>query len=96
MAYQLTINPNAKREWDKLDSTIRNQFINKLEKVLINPKVKKNLLYKQDNIPYYKIKLRTVGYRLVYGVRDNTLTITIISVGKRNRGQVYEIAKSRS
>ncbi|MGH8475365.1 MAG: type II toxin-antitoxin system RelE family toxin [Methylococcales bacterium] len=32
--------------------------------------------------PYiYKIKLRQLGYRLVYSVQDKTITVTVISVG---------------
>jgi len=31
----------------------------------------------------YKIKLRSVGYRLVYEVRDQQLLIVVIAVSKR-------------
>ncbi len=43
----------------------------------------------------YKIKLRQVGYRLVYAVEDKTITVTVIAVGKRNRNEVYDLALSR-
>ena len=43
----------------------------------------------------YKIKLAAVGYRLVYRVEDETVFVTVIAAGKRDRLKVYEAAKSR-
>ena len=43
----------------------------------------------------YKIKLRTVGYRIVYRVEDDVLYVTVIAVGKRERNRVYADAKDR-
>lgn len=41
---------------------------------------------------HYKIKLRRLGYRLVYGVSDEVVTVTVVAVARRERGQVYEAA----
>lgn len=43
----------------------------------------------------YKIKLRSVGYRLVYEVRDAEVVVVVIAVGKRERNAVYEAAAKR-
>jgi len=43
----------------------------------------------------YKIKLRNVGYRLVYEVRDTELVIVVVAVGKRERNTVYKTAARR-
>lgn len=43
----------------------------------------------------YKIKLRSIGYRLVYEVIDSRLVVTVIAVGKRERSKVYGSAASR-
>ena len=43
----------------------------------------------------YKIKLRASGYRLVYEVHDDTVTVMVIAVGKRDRGEVYAKAAER-
>ena len=43
----------------------------------------------------YKIKLRSVGYRLVYEVRNQQLLILVIAVGKRDRNAVYRAADER-
>jgi mRNA interferase RelE/StbE len=45
---------------------------------------------------FYKIKLRQAGYRLVYEVNDQIITVTAISVGKRERGKVYNDAMKRA
>ncbi len=43
----------------------------------------------------YKIKLRTSGYRLVYQVIDEKVVLLVISVGKREGNEVYQIADMR-
>jgi mRNA-degrading endonuclease RelE of RelBE toxin-antitoxin system len=43
----------------------------------------------------YKIKLRSAGYRMVYRVMDEVLVVTVIAVGKRERGDVYKNAVDR-
>jgi mRNA interferase RelE/StbE len=37
-----------------------------------------------------------VGYRLVYEVNDSIVTVTVISVGKRDKGKVYKAAMTRT
>lgn len=44
---------------------------------------------------HYKIKLRQLGYRLVYRVRDDTVTVIVVAVGKRERNEAYEAARRR-
>ena len=43
----------------------------------------------------YKIKLRSVGYRLVYEVRDGVLIVVVIAVGRRDRNAAYKAAEMR-
>ncbi|MFH1043566.1 MAG: type II toxin-antitoxin system RelE/ParE family toxin [Pseudomonadota bacterium] len=61
-----------------------------LEQRLVNPRVPASRLSGQQD--RYKIKLRTVGYRLVYEVRDTELVVVVIAIAKRERNAVYEIA----
>lgn len=91
--YQLAFNASAKKEWDKLNSTIRLQFASKLKQRLDNPHVEADKL--RDMPGCYKIKLRSLGYRLVYEVRDRELIVTVVAVGKREKGRVYRAAKGR-
>jgi mRNA interferase RelE/StbE len=43
----------------------------------------------------YKIKLRQIGYRLVYRVDDDVVFVTVVSVGRRDGQKVYAAAQSR-
>ena len=93
MTYELEFKKTALKEWKKLGSTIREQFKKKLTEVLEGPHIPNAKLSGSNNL--YKIKLRQAGYRLVYEVQDEKVTITVISVGKRDKGQVYKIAQHR-
>jgi mRNA interferase RelE/StbE len=44
----------------------------------------------------YKIKLRDVGYRLVYEVIDQQLVVMVIAMGKRDRNEAYQSAVKRN
>ena len=87
MTYELAFKKSALKEWNKLGSTVRQQFKNKLYQILENPHIPKARLAGGNNL--YKIKLRQSGYRLVYKVEDEIITITVLAVGKRNKGEVY-------
>ena len=93
MAYRLQFLTAAKAEWEKLDGTVQLQFIKVLAKRLEVPRVPKAALAGMADC--YKIKLRTVGYRLVYQVRDDSLVLLTVAVGKRDRNAVYTVAMAR-
>jgi len=93
MTYSLEFKKSALKEWKKLGHVVKQQFKKKLAERLENPHVPASALTGAANL--YKIKLRQVGYRLVYSVNDETVTVTVIAVGKRNRNEVYTIALSR-
>lgn len=86
--YALEFNAQALKEWEKLDSTIRLQFAKKLKERLARPRVEADKLRELPNC--YKIKLRAIGYRLVYEVIDNRLVVTVIAVGKRERSKCLQ------
>ena len=93
MSFELGFLDDALREWGKLDGGIREQFKKKLAERLIAPRVPSALLAGQRD--RYKIKLRGVGYRLVYEVRDKQLIVVVVAVGKRERNAVYKAAARR-
>ena len=93
MTYELEFKKSALKEWSKLGQPIKDQFKKKLKERLENPHVPSAALTGAANL--YKIKLRQLGYRLVYCVEDKTVTVTVITVGKRNRNEVYDLALSR-
>ena len=93
MIYSLAFKEDALKEWRALDNTIREQFKNKLEERLTNPHVPASKLSGQKD--RYKIKLRNIGYRLVYEVRDTELVVVVVAIGKRERNAVYKAAAKR-
>ena len=93
MTYELAFKESALQEWRKLDSTIRTQFKKKLAEHLEQPHVPSAQLRGGQNL--YKIKLRQLGYRLVYQVNDNIVTVTVVAVGKRERNAIYHTAFQR-
>ena len=93
MSYKLLFLPSAQKEWDKLGSTVREQFKKKLRERISDPVVPGDRLSGQKN--YYKIKLRSSGYRLVYEVEKKMVTVYVIAVGKRDNSQVYKRALKR-
>lgn len=93
MTYNLRFRAEAKKEWDALGATVRSQFKKKLAERLENPHVPASRLHGSAN--RYKIKLRAVGYRLVYEVRDTELVVSVVAVGRRDRNAVYKDAAKR-
>lgn len=93
MSYELGFHPDAMKEWRRLDSTVREQFKKKLAERLVNPRVPSAQLAGRQN--RYKIKLRTLGYRLVYEVRDAELQVLVVAVGRRDHNAAYESANQR-
>ncbi|WP_459844482.1 type II toxin-antitoxin system RelE family toxin [Campylobacter concisus] len=93
MSYELEFLPSALKEWQKLDNSIKAQFKKKLSERLENPKVIKDKLRGYEDV--YKIKLRDVGYRLAYQVKDREIVVLVLVVGKRENNEVYEILKDK-
>jgi len=93
MTYDLAFLPSALKEWNKLGATLREQFKKKLAGRLVGPRVPGDALHNMAD--HYKIKLRAAGYRLVYRVDDETVTVLVVAVGKRERAAVYKAAKKR-
>ena len=94
MTYEIEFLPSALKEWKRLDSNTREQFRKKLRERCENPRVPSaKLSVAKDR---YKIKLRSVGYRLVYEVIDDRLVVLVIAIGKREGSAAYVAAQNRS
>jgi mRNA interferase RelE/StbE len=63
----------------------------KLAERLENPRVPADALHGMPD--FYKIKLKSSGYRLVYEVIEARVVVSVVAVGKRERSAVYERAK---
>ena len=93
MRYEVEFLDLALREWKRLDANTRDQFRKKLKERCEHPRVPSAKL--RGSKDRYKIKLRSVGYRLVYEVEDDQLVVLVIAVGKRDRDQIYLTAAKR-
>ncbi|MEZ5463891.1 MAG: type II toxin-antitoxin system RelE/ParE family toxin [Lysobacteraceae bacterium] len=94
MSYSLEFVESALKEWRKLAAPIREQFKKKLAERLEQPHVASSRLHSLPDC--YKIKLRALGYRLVYRVDDKVVVVTVIAVGKREGSRVYRQASTRT
>ncbi|NNA92897.1 type II toxin-antitoxin system RelE family toxin [Pseudomonas gessardii] len=93
MTYSLEFDARALKEWQKLRDTVRQQLKKKLGEILTNPRIETNRLHGLPDC--YKIKLRSSGYRLVYQMIDQEVTVVVVAVDKRERDQVYRKAAER-
>ncbi len=90
MTFRLLFKEEAKKEWDNLEASVRRLFTKKLIKYLEQPCVENMRLNGMKAC--YKIKLRRIGYRLVYQVHDGALIISSVVIGKRERNHAYKAA----
>ena len=93
--YRLKFVPDAWREWQALDGSIKQALKPLLAKRLQNPHVPGSLLHR-ELAGCYKIKLLKQGYRLVYMVEDDELIVLILAVGKREDNVAYRAAAKRN
>ena len=91
MSYKLKFLPSALKEWRKLSPEIKALFKKQLQRRLETPHIDSARIRGYHN--HYKIKLRNVGYRLVYEAEDNEITVYVICVGRRDT--IYKILKKR-
>lgn len=93
MTYSLEFLEEAKKEWEKLNPAIRQQLKKKLVQILESPRISKKQLSGSAN--RYKIKLRSIGYHLVYEVIEQEVVVLVVAVGRRENNQVYKAADNR-
>lgn len=93
MSYELEFLQPALEEWKRLDGSVKQQFKKKLAERLVEPRVPADKL--SGHADRYKIKLRSLGYRLVYEVHDGNVVVLVIAVGRRDKNTVYKKADKR-
>lgn len=93
MTYALRFHKLAEREWNKLHPILQCRLAEKLDERLAAPRVPAASLRGLRDC--YKIKLRDAGIRLVYLVEDRIVTVSVIAIGRRDDGEVYEAAATR-
>ena len=94
MPYKLAFKESPLKKWGKLDRPIREKKKKKLAKRLERPRVEADRVSGMDDA--YKIKLRAVGLRLIDVVEEETMTMTVYAVGKRDKKEAYRKAQKRA
>jgi len=92
--YRLKFVPDALKEWQELDGSVKEPMRKALKKRLEKPHVLGAQLH-GDLHGCYKIKLRKQGYRLVYTVEDDVLVVLVLAIDRREDMAVYHAALAR-
>ena len=92
--YRLKFVPSALAEWKTLDGSVKETFRKLIKKRLENPYVPGSELHGALN-GCYKIKLRKLGFRLVYMIEDAALIVMVLAVDRRQDNVVYQSAVER-
>ncbi|WP_035496761.1 type II toxin-antitoxin system RelE family toxin [Citrifermentans bremense] len=92
--YSLKFVPDALKEWQALDGSIKEPLRKALKKRLEHPHVPGAELH-GDLRGCYKIKLQKQGYRLVYTVEDDVLVVLVLAVDRREDLAAYHAAIAR-
>ena len=93
MTFKLRFHVLALKEWKALDNSIREPLKKKLAERLDEPRVPAAALHGMPDC--YKIKLHSLGYRLVYRVDEQAVFVTVLATGKRDKNQIYGTARQR-
>ena len=93
MRYELRFHEKALVEWQQLDRSVREPLKKKLAERLENPRIASAALRGMPDC--YKIKLLSLGYRLIYRVDEREVFVTVIATGKRDKSRVYGAALGR-
>ncbi len=89
--YRLKFVPDALKEWQTLDGSIKEPLRKALKKRLDQPHVPGAELH-GDLRGCYKIKLRKQGYRLVYQIEDDVLVVLVLAIDRREDLAAYHAA----
>ena len=92
--YRLKFVPDALKEWQALDGSIKGPLRKALKKRLEQPHMPGAELH-GDLRGCYKIKLRKQGYRLVYLVEDDVLVVLVLAIDRREDLAAYHAAMLR-
>ncbi len=96
MAYKVEFLPEAAREFEALDGSLKKVAAKQIEKLSERPELGEPLGKRMgiDLTGYRKIYFGKRGYRIVYEIQRQKLVILIIGIGKRERAEIYrEVAQ---
>ncbi len=91
MRFNVLLIQEAKKDFEKLDGSIKKQVLKKLILLETNPFLGKPLGNRagMDLTGYYKLYAYKKRIRIVYEIKNDALIIMVISIGKREDFAVY-------
>ncbi len=98
MVYKIEFLPDAEKDFDALDGSIRKEVAKKIEGLAENPFLGKPLgkRYGVDLTGFYKIYVSKKKYRIVYRLIGKHIeVIEIVGIGKREKEEVYRLVARR-
>ena len=98
MVYKVEFFPDAEKDFDALDRSIRKEVAEKIEGLAENPFLGKPLgkKYGVDLTGFYNINVSKKKYRIVYRLIGKHIeVIEIVGIGKREKEEVYRLVARR-
>ena len=98
MAYRIEFLPEAEKDFDTLDGSIRKEVAIKIDVLADNPFLGKPLGKKfgLDLTGFYKLYVLKKKYRIVYRLIGKYIeVIEIVSIGRRDKEEVYKLVARR-
>ena len=98
MSYKVIFHKSAKKELDNFDASIKLIILKQIKKIKENPYLGKELGNKGgfDLTGYRKIYAYKKQIRIIYKIIEEEIQVYIISIGKREKMEVYKKASERN
>jgi len=97
MSYNISLHPEAKKEFDNLDGSVKKLILKQLNKLKESPQLGEELGNKAgfDLTGYRKLYVHSKRIRIVYRIYQDRLLVYIIAIGRRDDLVVYLDASKR-
>ena len=97
MNYNIIFHPEAKKELDSLDGSVKIKVLKQINKLKTNPILGYDLGNKAgiDLTGYRKLYADKKKIRIVYEIIEDEILVSIIAIGKREDLEVYKTALKR-
>ncbi|MCJ7746433.1 MAG: type II toxin-antitoxin system RelE/ParE family toxin [Desulfobacterales bacterium] len=98
MVYKIEFLPDAEKDFDALDGSIRKEVAKKIDALADNPFLGKPLgkKYGVDLTGFYKLYVSKKKYRIVCRLIGKHIeVIEIVGIGKRDKEEVYKLVARR-
>jgi len=97
MTYAVKFDPEAYREYQSLDGSVKKMVYKQIEKLKERPQLGEELGNKagMDLTGYRKLYVNKKQIRIVYRIEKAVLVVVIVGIGKREDMEIYRQAAKR-